>query len=323
MKIGLIVPQGFFNEFEGWHPARAWDRILEIAQLAERLGFESLWTGEHVLAKWGGTSPAFDCFTLSTAIAALVPRVRIGFIVLNSTFRNPMVTAKAAATLDVLSGGRVMLGLGAGFVDEEARAAGVPYASLRERLEMVGEHLAIIKHLTTADHAPLTFEGRYARVQDAVNHPHGLQPCIPLLIGGHGPNITFRLAARYCDEIHINHRPSNMPSALEVLADRCREVGRHPATLLVSGSIGAGWPYRGLKSTAGHRMTTPADIPSVVQASLDNVGTRVDDLLAWRDLGVERLMCGVPGVANTDETLYEFLDDCRAAGLVLEPAAAH
>ena len=74
MKIGLILPQGFFNEFEGWPADRAWQRMLAIAQLAERLGFDSLWTGEHVLARWGGTSPAFDCFTIGAALAAAVPR---------------------------------------------------------------------------------------------------------------------------------------------------------------------------------------------------------------------------------------------------------
>src|SRR5437899_1109365 len=103
VKIGLILPQGFFNEFESWPADRDWQRMLAIADLAEKLGFDSLWTGEHVLARWGGTSPAFDCFTIGAALAAAVPRVGIGFLVLNSTFRNPVLTAKAAATLDTVS----------------------------------------------------------------------------------------------------------------------------------------------------------------------------------------------------------------------------
>jgi alkanesulfonate monooxygenase SsuD/methylene tetrahydromethanopterin reductase-like flavin-dependent oxidoreductase (luciferase family) len=317
VQLGLILPQGYFNEFEGWPAERAWARILDLARLAERLGFESIWTGEHVLAKWGGSSPAFDCVTLATALAAQVPRLRLGFIVLNATFRNPLVTAKAAATLDVLSGGRLILGLGAGFVAAEADAAGVPYPTLGERLDLLGEYCAIVRHLTAADHDPLDFAGQHLRVAGAINHPHGLQPRIPLLIGGHGPRRTFRIAARWCDEIHINHQPANMPAALEVLAARCHEVGRDPATLAVSGSISAGWPYRGLKTTAGHRMTTPADVPSVITVDLDRVGTRAEDLAAWRDLGIARLMCGVPGLANADEPLYELLDDCRAAGLSL------
>src|ERR671910_2500486 len=114
MKIGLLLPQGYFNEFEGWHPVAAWERVLEIARLGERLGFDALWTGEHVLAKWDPEGIAFDCVTLHTAVAAAVPRVDIGFGVINSTFRNPAMTAKMAATLDTMSGGRLILGPGAG-----------------------------------------------------------------------------------------------------------------------------------------------------------------------------------------------------------------
>ena len=94
MKVGLVLPQGYFNEFEGWAPTKAWDRIVELAVTAERLGFESIWTGEHVLSKWPGESIAFDCWALSTALASLVPRVGIGLIVVNSTFHNPAMQAK-------------------------------------------------------------------------------------------------------------------------------------------------------------------------------------------------------------------------------------
>ena len=122
MKIGLVLPQGYFNEFEGWEPGRAWARIVELAQTAEKLGFESIWTGEHPLSKWPGESIAFDCWALTSGLAPLVPRVGIGMIVLNSTFHNPAITAKAASTLDAISGGRLTLGLGAGFKENEAAA---------------------------------------------------------------------------------------------------------------------------------------------------------------------------------------------------------
>lgn len=112
MKIGFLVPQGYFNEFDGWEPERAWARVLHVTQLAEQLGFESIWTGEHVHSKWEGKSVAFDCWTLSTALAAAVPRVAVGFSVVNSTFHNPALTAKRASTLDMISGGRLLLGLG-------------------------------------------------------------------------------------------------------------------------------------------------------------------------------------------------------------------
>jgi alkanesulfonate monooxygenase SsuD/methylene tetrahydromethanopterin reductase-like flavin-dependent oxidoreductase (luciferase family) len=319
MQLGLILPQGYFNEFENWPADRAWQRILHVATLAEQLGFESVWTGEHVLKRWDGNSPAFDCWTLGTALAASVPRVGIGFIVLNSTFRNPVVTAKAAATLDAVSGGRLTLGLGAGFVDAEAEAVGLPFPSTRERLEMLEEHFRIIGELTSDTPTRLTFEGKYARVNGALNHPHGVQrPHIPLLIGGHGPRITYRIAATYCDEINVNVRPSELPLAREQLHARCAEVDRDPATLRIAGSIIAGWPFRGLRSTGGHHMTRQEDMPPAgMQTDLSQLPTRVEEITAWRDAGVDRLMCGVPGLANTDETLYEFLEDLQATGISL------
>jgi alkanesulfonate monooxygenase SsuD/methylene tetrahydromethanopterin reductase-like flavin-dependent oxidoreductase (luciferase family) len=321
VKIGLILPQGFFNEFEGWPAERAWQRILTLAQLAERLGFESIWTGEHVLARWGGTSPAFDCWTLGSALAAAVPRVGIGFVVLNSTFRNPVVTAKAAATLDAVSGGRLTLGLGAGFIPAEAESVGLPFLSLPERLQQLEEHFRIVSHLTSSANEPLTFDGRYAWAHAAVGHPHGVQrPHIPLLIGGHGRQYTFRIAARYCDEININLRPHEIPLALEQLHARCADIDRDPATLAFAGSILPSWPYAGLKSTGGQRMARQEDLSSAgMMTELAKLPSRAQELVAWRDLGASRMMCGIPGLANTDETMYEFVEDCRAAGMPLSP----
>ena len=128
-------------------------------QTAERLGFESIWTGEHVLSKWPGESIAFDCWTLSSGLAPLVPRVGIGLIVMNSTFHYPAMTAKAAATLDAISGGRLTLGLGAGFKENEARAFGHDTRRCRERMEMLSEHFEIIWRTTRHDEPPFTFAG--------------------------------------------------------------------------------------------------------------------------------------------------------------------
>jgi hypothetical protein len=133
MKVGLLLPQGYFSEFEGWQPVAAWERILEIARLGERLGFDALWAGEHTLSKWDPEEMVFDCLTLHTAVAAAVPRVDIGFGVVNSTFRNPAMTAKMASTLDTISGGRLILGLGCGFKPSEASAFGAPFPDMKER----------------------------------------------------------------------------------------------------------------------------------------------------------------------------------------------
>jgi alkanesulfonate monooxygenase SsuD/methylene tetrahydromethanopterin reductase-like flavin-dependent oxidoreductase (luciferase family) len=322
MRIGLLLPQGYFGEFSGFQPVDAWRRILEIARLGERLGFDSLWTGEHVLSKWDPESPIFDCWTISSAVAAAVPRVEIGFCVLNSTFHNPAHTAKDAATLDAISDGRLILGLGAGFKENEARAFGVPYPDLRARLAILAEHLEIISRMTRRDEPSFTFRGDHARVEEVENDPRtGGRDHIPLLIGGHGKDVTFRLAARYCDEIQIDVDPPDMPDHVRVLRERCEEIGRDPATLMVSAGTNPAWPYQGLRTTGRQRMMTQADVPSILPVNLGALKTRAEEIATWRGLGMDRLVLGAPGAADTDESLYELVDDLLTAGIDLTPGA--
>jgi alkanesulfonate monooxygenase SsuD/methylene tetrahydromethanopterin reductase-like flavin-dependent oxidoreductase (luciferase family) len=323
VKIGLLLPDGYFNEFEGWQPEDAWARILDVARLGERLGFGSLWNGEHTLAKWNPESPIFDCVTVMTAVASVVPRVEIGFTVINSSFRNPAMTAKSAATMDTISGGRLILGLGAGFKENEARAYGQPFPDLKTRMAMLSEHFEIISRMTRRDEPPFTFEGRHARVGEVANTPRtGGRDHIPLLIGGHGPNVTFRLAARYCDEINIDVDQADMTASIEVLHDRCHEIGRDPSTLTVATGTNPSWPYPGLRVIGRQRMMTQADVPAIMNADLSKLRTRAEEFAGWRKMGIDRLTCGVPGLADTDEGLYELLDDLRTAGLELAAVGA-
>ena len=316
MQVGLVLPQGYFNEFEGWPPTKAWDRILELAVTAERLGFESIWTGEHVLSKWPGESIAFDCWTLSTALAALVPRVGIGLIVVNSTFHNPAMQAKRASTLDTIAGGRLTLGLGAGFKENEARAFGYPYPALRQRMEQLTEHFEIIWRATRVGEPPLSFQGQYARVENLTNSPRAVRvPGIKLLIGGHGKEFTFRIAARYCDELNINTFPDDVPPLLDVFRERCAEIGRDPSTVELNCGTNQILRYKGLRVTGGQRFAEPHELAYQDPAKVAAVGTRAEELAAWRELGFDRLTAGIPGLHNTDEGLYEFIDDCRTAGI--------
>jgi alkanesulfonate monooxygenase SsuD/methylene tetrahydromethanopterin reductase-like flavin-dependent oxidoreductase (luciferase family) len=318
MRIGLIVPQGYFNEFDGWHPQKAWERIVHVAQKAEQLGFDSLWCGEHVLSKWE-SAPAFDGLTMMTALAARVPRVQLGFVVLNSMFRNPAMTAKAAATLDAISGSRLILGLGAGFKENEAVAFGFPYPPMQERLAMLAEHFEIISRMTRAAEPPFTFEGQYARVVDVAHAPRtGGGDHIPLLIAGHGKNVTFRLAARYCDQLDLDAAAGDWVEYRDVVYERCSEIGRDPATLPLSTGTNASWPYRELKVIGSQRMMKPEDLPGVMSHfDLSKLGTRAEELATFRELGVARMECGVPGLVDTDEGLYELMEDCRTAGITM------
>jgi alkanesulfonate monooxygenase SsuD/methylene tetrahydromethanopterin reductase-like flavin-dependent oxidoreductase (luciferase family) len=323
LRIGLLLPQGYFAEFAGWQPVDAWRRILDIARLGERLGFDSLWTGEHVLAKWDREDIEFDCVTLASAVAAVVPRVELGFSVVNSTFRNPAMTAKMAATLDTVSHGRLILGLGAGFKESEAKAFGIPYPDLKTRLAILSEHFEIISRMTRRDEPSFTFAGEHARVEEVVNSPRtGGRDHIPLLIGGHGKNVTFRLAAKYCDEIQIDVDPPDMPEAIAIVRERCEEIGRDPSTLLISAGTNPAWPYAGLRAVGRQRFMTQDDVPSIMPADLGALGTRAEEIARWRELGMDRLVLGAPGAADTDESLYELVDDLRTAGIELAPAPA-
>ena len=127
-----------------------------------------------------------------TALAALVPRVDLGFIVINSTFRNPAMTAKMASTLDTVSDGRLILGLGAGFKENEAEWVGVDYPPARRRLAVLGEHLEVISRMTRRGEASVSFVGDHVHVTNATNSPRTAgREHIPLLIGGHGKEVTF------------------------------------------------------------------------------------------------------------------------------------
>lgn len=319
MKVGLLLPQGYFGEFAGWLPEEAWARVHAVATLAERLGFDSVWTGEHVLSKWDPEAIEFDCVTLMTSVAAVVPRVDIGFCVINSTFRNPAMTAKMAATLDTVSGGRLVLGLGAGFKDNEARAIGEPFPDIRERLAILGEHLEIISRMTRQDEVPVTFEGAHARVEAVINNPRtGGGDHVRLLIGGHGPNVTFRLAARWCDEVNIDVSPDDMPEAIAAVRERCAEIGRDPATLTIATGTNPAWPYPGLRVTGSQRLMRQEDLPAIMSFDFSRLTTRAEELARWVELGIDRVVCGVPGLADSDESLHELLEDCRTAGIEVE-----
>jgi hypothetical protein len=317
VRIGLQLPQGYFNEFDGWEPARAWTRILEIARLGDRLGFESLWLGEHVLSKWGGHgSIAFDCFVLASAVAASVPEVGLGFDIVNSTFRNPALTAKMAASLDAVSGGRVVLGLGCGFKPLEASTYGFEYPEMKERLAILAEHLEIITRMLDADAPSFSYGGTYAHVDamDASPRSAGRRR-MPIMVAGRGREITFRLAAKYADILNLGTQLQEAPDFLPYARQRCEEIGRDPDTLEFQAAINASVKYRGLTEFGGQRMMEPHEFGFTDPKYLLNVASRAEEIAGWRDLGADEIVVAVPGLQNTDETIHAAIDDIRAAGI--------
>jgi len=296
MRVGIIVPQGWTGEYEGVDGATAWTRTVAVAKRAEDLGFESIWLYDHFHTTPEPTDTiTFEAYTALTALGALTERVRIGQIVTCAAYRNPALLAKMVSTLDVLTGGRAELGLGAGWKREEFEAYGYPFPSTRDRLLRLEDTLEVVSRMFGPGRA--TYEGRDARVEGAINEPKPLQrPRPPIIVGGNGRDVTWRLAARYADELNVDAMPPDeVPEALDVLADRCAEVGRDPATLPLSVHIW--WEH------------------------LDAASSRAELISAYREAGVARVMTLVRESARSVDALEAFRVDCLAGGAtLLEPA---
>jgi F420-dependent oxidoreductase-like protein len=294
VKIGAIVPQGWVGEYDGWEPLDAWRRTTEVARQADRLGFESIWLFDHFHTVPRPTDEiTFESFTSLAALAALTDRVRLGHIVICTGFRNPALTAKMISTMDTISGGRMELGIGAGWKRDEWLAYGYGFPETRERLARLGDDLEVITAMLAGDrHQHATHAGSYSHVRDARNVPKPIQqPRVPIMVGGNGPNVTWRLAARHADELNLDGlSPAEVVEALPVIRSRCEEIGRDPATLPISVHL---WG----------------------EAIADSGAARVDLLAAYREAGVRRVMGLLQASARTDEALESLVEDARAAGL--------
>src|SRR5215212_9314907 len=170
MKLGAIVPQGWNGEYDGWDPLKAWRRTVEVAEHAERLGFESIWLFDHFHTVPRPTDEiTFESFTSLAALAAETQRVRLGHVVLCAAYRNPALTAKMISTLDVITGGRMELGIGAGWKRDEWLAYGYGFPDAPERLAILKDQLEVITAMMGDGHA--SFQGDHHSVDDAINLP--------------------------------------------------------------------------------------------------------------------------------------------------------
>ena len=302
MKLGIIVPQGWTGEYDGWDPLEAWARTVAIARQADALGVDSVWLYDHFQTVPRPTDEiTFESFTSLSALAALTTRVRLGHIVICTAFRNPALTAKMISTMDTISGGRMELGIGAGWKRDEWLAYGYGFPETKERLAALRDHLEVITAMLAGDrHEHATYDGRYASVGEAINVPKPIQrPRVPIMVGGNGPDVTWRLAARHADELNVDGMsPEELAAALPTIRARCEEIGRDPATLAVS--VHAWWEQAGWP---GQR--------------------RVDLLGAYRDLGARRVMLLARPAVTDDAALGALVADAQTAGLELaatEPA---
>jgi F420-dependent oxidoreductase-like protein len=209
-----------------------YDHMLELAQAAESAGFESFLRSDHWLSLRGDwPAHATDAWTTLAGLARETTRIRLGTLVSPVTFRQPIALAKAVATVDEMSHGRVELGIGAGWYEPEHARFGIPYPPMPVRFEMLEEQLQILIGLWTEQ--SFDFAGRYFTLQDAICEPKPVQrPHPPIVVGGYGKPKLIRLAATYADELNLdNPTPDGCREVFGRLDEACRALGRDPATV--------------------------------------------------------------------------------------------
>ncbi|MCX2726405.1 LLM class F420-dependent oxidoreductase [Thermomicrobium sp. 4228-Ro] len=226
MRIGIMV--------EG-QEAVTWERWQRVTALAEEVGFDSLWRSDHLFSVLGVIQrETLALWPSLTAVALQTQRITFGQLVSPVSFRHPVELAQHAVALDHLSGGRYVLGVGAGWYEREHAAFGFPLLSLRERMDRMEEALEVIRLLWSGER--VSFDGRFYRLRDAVLRPRPLRESgVPIVIGGRGEQRTLRMVARYAAEWNVtNVDLDEHRRKMEVLDEHCRVLGRDPHTILRS-----------------------------------------------------------------------------------------
>nr|WP_179466765.1 LLM class flavin-dependent oxidoreductase [Mycolicibacterium vinylchloridicum] len=224
LDIGIYVPQMGFSFAE----------VLHRAQRCEELGIGSLWLYDHMYGPGVPGIDSLEAWTLATAVLSRTDRLRVGHMVLCNQFRHPAVLAKMATTLDQISGGRLELGIGSGSIEDEHQRLGLDWGSFAERSERLRETLQILTQAFAEQR--IDFAGKHYTIRDMPIRPGpAQQPRPPLVVGGSGEKYTLPLVARYADVWNVpTYALGEMEHKLAVLRALCEDIGRDPATIVMS-----------------------------------------------------------------------------------------
>jgi F420-dependent oxidoreductase-like protein len=276
VACGVFLPQAGLD----------FSALVERAQAAEAAGFHSLWLADHMWARGMPDLDYLEIWTALTALAMRTTRLRLGTLVLCNSYRNPALVAKMAASFDRISGGRLELGLGAGWMDEEYRGYGYHFPAAKERIEQLEEGLEVIRRLFVE--ARSTFQGKYYALDDAPNNPKPMQsPMPPITIGGAGERLLLRVVAKYADRWNCPMNAAHeLPHKLAILRSHCAEAERNPDDITVSeqvlvvlGADDADFERRW--TTAKHVLGSFADLDAVaVRGTPDAVAAGLQEKIA-------------------------------------------
>ena len=225
MRFGAFVPQGWRMDLVGIPTERHWETIASVAGAIERAGYDSLWVYDHFhTTPLPSQEATHEAWTLMAALAAVTRRVRLGQMCTSVAYRPPAYLAKVAATVDVISGGRVNLGIGAGWYQHEYEGYGYEFPRPAVRIGQLREAIEIMRRLWTEDE--VHYQGKHYRLQGAICRPKPVQqPLIPIWVAGGGEQLTLRVAARYAACTNFGPSPEEFARRSEILAGHCRDVG--------------------------------------------------------------------------------------------------
>lgn len=229
ITFGVFMPQGWKSDLaSAGDPAEQWQTAVSVARRAEELGFDSLWVYDHFHnAPRPANDSVFECWTTIAAVSQLTSRIRLGQMVGCNSYRNPALLAKITSNVDVMSGGRLDWGIGAGWYENEYRAYGYDFPKPKDRIGMLAETVEIVRSMWTERET--TYSGRYYEIKRAQCDPKPLQqPHPPIWIGGGGEQLTLRIVARHADCSNFGGGPEQWAHKRDVLREHCAAVGRDP-----------------------------------------------------------------------------------------------
>ena len=257
VRFGVFAPQGWKTELAGIpDPVAKWARCRDTAVLAEQLGYDSVWVYDHF---HNVPTPAheavFECWTVMAALAEATSTIRLGQMVSCTSYRPPALTAKITSSIDVISGGRLEWGVGAGWYDHEYRAYGYEFPTAKVRIGMLREAVEIVTAMWREPDT--TYEGEYYQVRGAQCDPKPVQqPRPPVWIGGGGEQLTLRVVARLADKANFGGKPHEWAHKRDVLHAHCAAVGRDPAEIELT------WSPAMLRARDGGRVAGGGDAGS-------------------------------------------------------------
>ena len=300
-----------------WSQQTTWQQFRDTALRAEDVGWDSAWTWDHLLAIFGPwEQPILEGWTTLAGVAALTSRVRLGLMVGANTFRNPGVTTKLATTLNHISGGRAILGIGGAWFEREHDGYGIDFGSgFGERLDRLDESVRLMRRLLDGER--FSHDGPIYPMHDALAAPRPIQPHLPIMIGGSGPTKTLRTLARYGDMWNAGGSLEQLRTKDATMRERCAEIGRDPET--VEKTVSVDLILRDTREAALARYAEIATLGGF-EADVDDaphVGTPeqvADSLRPMIELGFRHILVDLPAPydAETIDRIGEVLELLRA-----------